>query len=145
MNTVQQLIETFCDNFVNSYRSHSIHFNIKGTNFYSYHKLLEKIYEDSESIQDDLGELIRTLNEITPETINEILSISTLPDSLAMGNSDLDLLQLVKEGQEHMVNSYMKLQDVAELEGHVDIQNFAQDRIRTHKKFIWMLEATLQS
>ena len=106
---------------------------------------MQKIYEDSEAIQDDLGELIRTLNEITPETINEILSISTLPDSLAMGNSDLDLLEFVKEGQEHMVDSYMKLQDIADTEGHVDIQNFAQDRIRVHKKFIWMLESTLTS
>jgi starvation-inducible DNA-binding protein len=144
MNTLEQLIETFCDNFVNSYRAHSCHFNIVGTNFYSYHKLLQKIYEDSEAIQDDLGELIRALDAYAPETITEILASADLPDTLAAGNQARDLLMLVLEGQEHMINSYRKLEEVADAEGHEDISNFAQDRIRKHKKNAWMLRASLE-
>lgn len=144
MNTVEQLIETFSDNFVNSYRAHSCHFNIVGTHFYSYHKLLQKIYEDSESIQDDLGELIRSLDELAPETITDILSLASMLDTTADGSDASDLLMLVKEGQEHMVESYTKLYEIADEEGHVDIENFAQDRIRVHKKFIWMLNSTLE-
>ena len=144
MNTTEQLIETFCDNFVNSYRAHSIHFNITGQNFYSYHKLLQKIYEDSENIQDDLGELIRTLKTLAPETITDILNGADLQDTISYSNDPLDLLRLVRDGQEHMVNSYIKLNDVAETEGQVQIANFAQDRIRVHNKFIWMIDATLE-
>jgi starvation-inducible DNA-binding protein len=144
MNTLEQLIETFCDNFVNSYRAHSCHFNIVGTNFYSYHKLLQKIYEDSEAIQDDLGELIRALDAYAPETITEILASADLPDTLAAGSEARDLLELVLEGQEHMINSYVKLEEVADIEGHEDISNFAQDRIRKHKKNAWMLRASLE-
>ena len=144
MNTFEQLTETFCDNFVNSYRAHSIHFNITGQNFYSYHKLLQKIYEDSENIQDDLGELIRTLKTLAPETITDILNGADLQDTISYSNDPLDLLRLVRDGQEHMVNSYIKLNDVAETEGQVQIANFAQDRIRVHNKFIWMIDATLE-
>ena len=144
MNTTEQLIETFCDNFVNSYRAHSIHLNITGQNFYSYHKLLQKIYEDSENIQDDLGELIRTLKTLAPETITDILNGADLQDTISYSNDPLDLLRLVRDGQEHMVNSYIKLNDVAETEGQVQIANFAQDRIRVHNKFIWMIDATLE-
>jgi starvation-inducible DNA-binding protein len=144
MNTLEQLTETFCDNFVNSYRAHSCHFNIVGENFYSYHKLLQKIYEDSEAIQDDLGELIRALDAYAPETITEILASADLPDTLAAGNEARDLLMLVLEGQEHMINSYVKLEEVADIEGHEDISNFAQDRIRKHKKNAWMLRASLE-
>ena len=144
MNTTEQLIETFCDNFVNSYRAHSIHFNITGQNFYSYHKLLQKIYEDSENIQDDLGELIRTMKTLAPETITDILNGADLQDTISYSNDPLDLLRLVRDGQEHMVNSYIKLNDVAETEGQVQIANFAQDRIRVHNKFIWMIDATLE-
>ena len=136
MDTLAQLTETFCDNFVNSYRAHSIHFNITGQNFYSYHKLLQKIYEDSENIQDDLGELIRTLKTLAPETITDILNGADLQDTISYSNDPLDLLRLVRDGQEHMVNSYIKLNDVAETEGQVQIANFAQDRIRVHNKFI---------
>ena len=143
MNTVEQLTETFSDNFVNSYRAHSCHFNIKGENFYSYHKLLQKIYEDSETIQDDLGELIRSLDELAPETITDILSLASMNDTTAYGTDASDLLRLVLDGQEHMVDSYEKLMSIANEEGHEDVGNFAQDRIRQHKKFIWMLKATL--
>ena len=143
MNTVEQLTETFCDNFVNSYRAHSCHFNIKGENFYGWHKLLQKIYEDSEAIQDDLGELIRALDELAPETITDILRMADMPDTIAMSTDAMSLLTLVLDGQEHMVNSYNKLMSVATEEGHDDVANFAQDRIRQHKKFAWMLKASL--
>lgn len=142
MNTLDQLKETFSDNFVNSYRAHSIHFNITGEEFYSWHKLLQKIYEDSESIQDDLGELIRALGEFAPETISEILELADLEDTTT-GPSGLEQLQLVMDGQEHMIDSYYKLNTIATLEGHPDIANFAQDRIRQHKKFSWQLRAIL--
>jgi len=144
MNTIEQLTETFCDNFVNSYRAHSCHFNIKGENFYSNHKLLQKIYEDSESIQDDLGELIRALDELAPETITDILGMADLSDTIAMGTDANSLLSLVLDGQEHMINSYGKLMLVANDEGHDDVANFAQDRIRQHKKFAWMLKSSLE-
>ena len=144
MNTIDQLTETFCDNFINSYRAHSCHFNIKGENFYGWHKLLQKIYEDSESIQDDLGELIRALDELAPETISEIMAKADLEDEIANGVDANSLLTLVLEGQEHMENSYRKLEQVASEEGHDDIANFAQDRIRQHKKFAWMLRASIE-
>jgi starvation-inducible DNA-binding protein len=142
MTTFEQLTETYCDNFINSYRAHSSHFNIVGQEFYSWHKLLQKIYEDSESIQDDLGELIRALGEFAPETIHDILNLADLQD-VQTGSSAQDLLELVLDGQEHMINSYRKLMDVANQEGHEDIGNFAQDRIRQHKKFAWMLQSSL--
>ena len=145
MDTLAQLTETFCDNFVNSYRAHSCHFNIVGENFYGWHKLLQKIYEDSEAIQDDLGELIRALGAFAPETIHDIITNADLEDTTAIGSDAMALLELVLEGQEHMVDSYRKLEEIATEEEHDDIANFAQDRIRQHKKFAWMLRASLES
>jgi starvation-inducible DNA-binding protein len=143
MNTLDQLTETFCDNFVNSYRAHSCHFNIIGENFYGWHKLLQKIYEDSEAVQDDLGELIRALGALAPETITDIMTCADLADATAAGDTAEDLLQLVLDGQLHMIHSYEKLEIVADAEDHLDIGNFAQDRIRRHKKNAWMLRASL--
>jgi len=46
-------------------------------------------------------------------------------------------------GQEHMIDSYRRLEEIADAEGEKDIGNFAQDRIRQHKKFAWMLRSIL--
>lgn len=142
MTTLDQLLETFADNFVNSYRAHSVHFNITGAEFYSLHKLLQKVYEDSESIQDDLGELIRALDFKAPESINDILDLADLADTVT-GPTWEEQIQLVLDGQEHMISSYRKLEDAADAEGEKDIANFAQDRIRQHKKYAWMLRSSL--
>ena len=143
MDTLNLLVKTFSNNFINSYRAHSVHFNVTGPNFYGLHKLMQKIYEDSESIQDDLGELIRALEETAPETISEILELADLEEQVAYDNAN-HMLRLVLEGQEHMINSYYKLNDIAESENHCDVSNFAQDRIRKHKKFAWQLRSILE-
>lgn len=84
------------------------------------------------------------MNELAPETIGDILNMSTLDDTIASGTDAMSLLSLALDGQEHMENSYRKLEEIASSEGHDDVANFAQDRIRQHKKFAWMLRSSLE-
>jgi starvation-inducible DNA-binding protein len=144
MNTVDQLKETFADNYVAAYRAHSIHFNITGEGFYANHKLLQKIYEYGDENTDTLGEMLRALQEVAPETIGEILELADLSDDRADGTDCDTLLQFVLDSQEHMIDSYRKLFEAAEREADLDVSNFAQDAIRAHKKFSWMLRASLE-
>ena len=142
MKTQIKLIETFCSNFVAYFRSHSCHLNITGRNFYSDHKLLQKIYEDAQEQIDVIGELIRACGERAPETLNQILDFSTLSDTTTMNDSD-SLLSLVLDAQEHMIAEFEELEEYAEEEEYDDIENYAADRIKQHRKFAWMLKATL--
>lgn len=144
MNTHEKLTEVFCDNFVAYYRAHSTHFNIRGRNFYSDHKLLQKIYEDLQEQIDTIGELIRACGELAPETITDIVNTASLADSTT-GDSAMEMLQLDLDAQEHLIEAYKDLNEIAEEEDYEDIANFAQDRIRAHKKFAWMLRSTLDS
>ena len=142
MNTELKLVEVFSDNFVTYYKAHSVHFNITGDDFYSNHKLLQKIYEDAQDAQDDLGELIRSMGAYAPNTIKDILANADVEDD-STGETWEEELQLVLDGQNHMIATYRDLNKIAEEEDECDIANYAQDRIRTHKKFAWMLESTL--
>ena len=144
MNLADQIKETYSDNFVAYYRAHSCHLNIVGKNFYEYHKLLQKVYEDAQENIDTIGEIIRTLQEQAPETIGEILELASLDDSTRPGADAVDLIEFVLESQEHLIGSYTDLYEAAEEEEHCEISNFAQDRIRAHKKFCWMLRSTLE-
>ena len=56
MNTLEQLIQVFNDNFTAYFRSHVAHVNIMGRNFLSDHKLLEKVYEDLQEQIDSIAE-----------------------------------------------------------------------------------------
>jgi starvation-inducible DNA-binding protein len=142
MNTADQLTQVFNDNFVAYFRSHAAHLNIVGRNFRSDHKLLQGVYERRQAQIDQLGELIRTVGEFAPRSIQEILDASEIGDDEVDGDSE-DLLGTVRDNLEQLRGCYEELMAVATAEGHEEIANYAQDQILDLAKSIWMLSATL--
>jgi starvation-inducible DNA-binding protein len=142
MNTAEQLTQTFNNNFVAYYRSHVAHVNITGRNFRSDHKLLEGIYTRRQAQIDRLAELLRTLDDYMPCEIQDVLNQSEI--STAIFEEDADgFLEGVKDDLELLKGTYEDLMAVAEVEGHEEIANYAQDQILDLAKSIWMLNATL--
>lgn len=142
MNTSEQLTQVFNDNFVAYYRSHVAHVNILGRNFYSDHKLLQKIYEDLQDQIDTIAELLRSLNDYMPCEIQDVLNQSQISTAIFEETAD-GFLSGVKDDLETLKMDYETLMEIAEDEGHEEIANYAQDRILSLAKQIWMLEATL--
>lgn len=142
MNTQEQLLQVFCDNFVAYYRSHAAHINVQGRNFASDHELLGGIYESLQSEIDTIGELLRSLGEFAPHCISDILEMSHIPDDDVEGSAD-DLLLTVRDNLEHLKGCYEELIAISEEDGHKEIANYAQDRVLAIAKQLWMLDSTL--
>lgn len=142
MTTAETLTQVFYNNFTAYYRSHVAHVNIMGRNFQSDHALLGGIYEDLQSQIDTIGELLRTIDEFMPTEIQFVLNESTISTAIFEGDSE-DLLSGVRNDLEILKGFYEELMETAELEGHKEIANYAQDRILAIAKHIWMLNATL--
>jgi starvation-inducible DNA-binding protein len=142
MTTEEQLTQVFNCNFVAYYRSHSSHVNIEGRNFYSDHKLLQKIYEDLLVQVDRLGELLRTIGEYMPCEIQDVLNNSHISTGILEGPADY-LLDTIETDLDHLKDEYVELMMIAENEDRQEIANYAQDRILQLEKFIWMLRSTL--
>jgi len=142
MKTADQLTQVFTDNFVAYFRSHSAHLNITGRNFRSDHKLLQGVYERRQAQIDTLGELIRTLGESAPRSIQEILDASEIDDDEVSGDSE-DLLGTVRDNLQSLRGCYEELMAVATAEGHEEVSNYAQEQILDLAKSIWMLDSTL--
>lgn len=140
--TTEQLTQTFNNNFVAYYRAHTAHVNILGRNFQSDHTLLGGIYESLQEQIDTIGELLRSLDDYMPCEIQDVLNQSEISTAIFEEDSD-GFLHGVKDDLEHLKGTYEELMAVAELEGHEEIANYAQDRILALAKQIWMLNATL--
>jgi DNA-binding ferritin-like protein len=143
MKTPEQLTQVFNNNFVAYYRSHVAHVNILGRNFYSDHKLLQKVYEDLQDQIDKLAELLRTLDDYMPCEIQDVLNQSEIGTGIFEEDAD-GFLHGVKDDLESLKGSYESLMTVAEKDGHEEIANYAQERILALAKFIWMLNSTLE-
>ena len=142
METVEQLKQVFNDNFVAYYRSHVAHVNITGRNFYSDHKLLQKVYESLQEQIDTIAELLRTLDEFMPIEIQTVLNDSHITTGQFDGSSDY-FIAGVMDDLIHLKEEYEALIRYSEDEGHDEIANYAQDRILALSKQIWMLRSTL--
>ena len=142
MNTAEQLLQVFNDNFVTYFRSHVAHINITGRNFRSDHKLLQGVYERRQAQIDVLGELIRTVGEFMPCCIADAVEGSHIEDSEMSGTAD-DMLTGVRDDLEHLKGCYEELMVIAESEGHQEIANYAQEQILDIAKSLWMLDSTL--
>jgi starvation-inducible DNA-binding protein len=142
MTTAEQLTQVFYDNFQGYFRSHAAHVNITGRNFRSDHKLLEGTYTRRQDQIDRIGELLRTLDEYMPCDMYAILDNTHLPTDPIEGTAD-ELLQLVLEDMEHIRDCFIGLEEIADLEQHEEIANYAQDQILELNKTIWMLKSTL--
>lgn len=142
MTTAEQLTQVFNDNFVAYFRSHAAHINIVGRNFRSDHKLLQGVYERRQAQIDVVGELLRTIGEFMPRSLNDIIIDSHIDDATVEGDSD-ELLTTVRDDLEHLKGCYEELMAIAEEEGHKEIANYAQDQVLDIAKSIWMLDSTL--
>lgn len=142
METQKQLKQVFNDNFVAYYRSHVAHVNIVGRNFVSDHKLLKGIYEDLQEQIDIIAEILRSMDEFMPGSLEQVLQSSHIEDDPMLGDSD-SMLESVYDDIEHLKGCYEELIKVGNEEGYDHISNYAQDRVLQLSKFCWMLSSTL--
>jgi DNA-binding ferritin-like protein len=139
---INKLTEVFNTNFVIYTRSHIAHLNIVGRNFYSDHKLLNKIYDSLQADIDLLGEQIRTLGAMVPESLGAIVDGSVIKDDDVFGTAD-ELLETVLSDITALTALYRELEELADEADEDQIGNFAQDRETVLTRFAWMLRSTL--
>ena len=140
----QELIRTFSTSFVAYYKSHAAHWNTEGRNFYSDHKLLQKIYEDIFDSIDDLAEIARTLRIEVPCVLSDVIEDSEVSDQAIYGTSE-EFLQAVYDDIEILITIFHDLESASDSIEYSHINNYAQDRVRTLQKFCWQLRSTLET
>lgn len=141
----QELIKAFATSFVAYYKAHAAHWNVTGRNFYSDHKLLNKIYEDIFNSVDDLAEIARTLKIEVPCVLGNIIADSDVMDTPIYDDGDGDeYLQAVYDDIEILISTFHALESVTDTTEYSHINNYAQDRVRALQKFCWMLRSTIE-
>lgn len=143
MSTVQQLTHVFNDNFMAYFHSHVAHVNITGRTFNSDHQFLGVIYEDLQDQIDILGELLRSLQAFMPDNLSDVMADSEIMDVPVAGSAD-SLLGEIQGDLEQLRGCYEELMNVSEKEGHKEIANYAQERILTLSKYLWMFRSILE-
>jgi starvation-inducible DNA-binding protein len=136
----QVLTAAFSSNFSLYYLSHVAHVNVVGRNFQSDHELFGGIYEDLQEQIDAYAEFLRTIDAFMPFSLKSVLKDSVVSVQL---DKDCDFIQCILDENKTMIDCLQLLYEEAEKAGECGLSNYVQDRLVAHKKYAWMLKATL--
>lgn len=132
----------FATNFQYYTKAHGYHVNIIGPNFYQYHKLLQKVYEDAQENIDAIAEEIRTLQSVVPFNFERITELSKIEDADVLPDAEGMIAELL-EDTEVLCDTIRLAHEIANDESAYGLVNYLEQRLDDHYKFQWMLRSTL--
>ena len=137
----QALKNCLADSFAFYLKSQFYHWNVEGQDFFQYHELFGKIYEEVQSAVDTIAELIRQLDEVTPGSLGRFKELTKIRDAEAV--PDIRTMVVVLEQDNRTVlASLLTAYQIAEEQGEIGISNILQDRLSAHEKHGWFLRAS---
>lgn len=122
-------------------KSHNYHWNVEGADFYQYHKLFEKIYENVQESIDGFGEQVRTLNAYAPASFARFVNLSKIKDETKIPTGSVMVDRLIADNDVviEQINETLKL---AEKHNKQGMMNFLAGRLEQHEKWAYFLRST---
>lgn len=138
-----KLAHFLSDTFVLYVKTLNFHWNMVGPEFFMYHHLLQKQYEELAEANDELAERIRMLGRSAPGSMQDFLQLSCLKESPANLHQN-DMIQELVETHDTLIehcHSLIKFTEEVLDQGTADL---LIERIRSHSKQAWLLRSHLE-
>jgi starvation-inducible DNA-binding protein len=139
---VEHLAVVLADTYVTMLQTQCVHWNIEGSDFFSIHNMTQKQYEEMFEAIDEIAERIRALGYPAPCGIKTYQALATVKEF------ESNMLN-TKTACQHLLDSHQQLRlslnkALAEAERMQDVVtvDLMTERLSTHEKVIWMLNAT---
>jgi starvation-inducible DNA-binding protein len=141
--TTVALRVVLADVFSLYYKLHSAHWNTTGLLFHSLHGFFDVLYTEVWKSVDEIAEHIRTLDELAPASLTELLSHASLQENSLIPGTPSEMIQEIIILNHIVLHSLYSAHTASEYEKHTGITNFIESRIDIHAKHQWQLKAHL--
>jgi starvation-inducible DNA-binding protein len=123
---------------------HHAHWNVKGPDFYSKHKMFDELYSNVDEMLDSLGERITALGGFAEGTIRMAV-VSSMIDELVMAVDSGSLLRDLLDKHALVSGKLTQLIETIDGMGDCTTANMLQEFQHTIDKNIYFLEAHVVS
>jgi starvation-inducible DNA-binding protein len=138
-STLNQLLASYQLHYQNL---RSLHWNIKGKNFFELHLKYEELYTRTQVIIDDLAERILTL-QVTPySTFTDYLKYSVIPENSIISDGEEGMKYVLKAQQELLILE-RELLDLSSDNSDEGTNALMSDLVREKEKTNWMFASWL--
>jgi len=121
---------------------HEAHWNVTGNDFYQYHKFFDEIVSDVYDSIDPIAENIRKLGAKPAYRMSELFKQATLPDNDIKTDNAVALAATLGSLNKKIIDILKSTFDKANSVNEQGVANFIAERIDSHQKWQWFLEAS---
>ena len=125
--------------------THHAHWNVEGPGFFSLHKAFEEQYEHLFHTVDELAEHIRSLDAYAPGGLATLAKTAAMEEFKTGLQPAKDFVAGLVVAHEKALADAERLRDVSGEADDLETQDLAIDRVKWHKKTLWMLKSYLKS
>jgi starvation-inducible DNA-binding protein len=141
---IQKLKVAMADTVAFRLKTQQYHWNVEGPDFYEYHLLFQRIYEEVYGAIDTFGEQIRTLDAYAPLSARRIVELTNIADTEVALNP-LEMVRVLYTDNNTVLNTLFDTYKNAEKFNELGLSNFLQDRLTAHKTHLYLLRSVLKS
>ena len=138
------LSKVLADTFVLYLKTHNFHWNVKGPQFISLHKMFEEQYRDLWSALDDIAERIRTLDQPAPGTTAQFKQLAEIKEKDSLPAA-MDMLSELISDNEAVLRTIRTALSTAQDAGDEATAGLLTDRLSYHEKQVWMMKSITAS
>ncbi len=143
-NVSKALNEYLADLYVLVTKTKNYHWNMKGQNFYPYHKMLQEQYEALDEAIDEVAERIVMVGSIAHGTLKEFSKKAVLKEHPGDVPAEKKMIQNLKEDHEQMVKSLRESIALCQANKDEGSADLLIKQIQFHEKSAWMLRSSLE-
>ena len=138
-----QLKQLLADNVALKFKSHGYHWNVEGDDFPQFHEFFGDIYENFDGATDTYAEWLRILKQYAPYRLTDFFDMSTVPESVIVGDAQEMLKDLYLSIEKH-IEDLIVASDLANEAKQYGLANFFADRQTASQKFCWQIRASIE-
>lgn len=139
---VQKLNELLATYQIHYQNLRSLHWNIKGSDFFELHLKYEELYTRTQVIIDDLAERVLTYEAVPFHTFKDYVSNGKLAENPYISEGKVGMKYVV-EAQKTLLAMERELLSIAGENSDEGTSSFMSDLIREKEKSTWMFSAWL--
>ena len=122
-------------------KKHNLHWNLKGSHFFTLHAKLEELYEEAGDILDEVAERILALGGNPVSNMKEALSMATIKE-LEDGPKPTDqTIKALISDTDYWIKDSKEIAELADKEGDSVTNDMFNGYTKAYQKLAWMLKA----
>lgn len=137
------LSKVLADTYLLYLKTQDFHWNYNGIEFYEFHLLFEKQYEELADAIDEIAERIRALGFFVEGATDAFKRISSIKEERRVIPSH-EMVEQLLQGHETVIRELRNLSKLAEKHNDPATVDLMGRRLNIHEKFAWMLRSSLR-